>query len=268
MQAHAEGKPALPVQIANAARAAVAAADLAELGMDGPRAIFEGPYGYFPLFETRADLEPVVADLGRAWRIAEVSHKPFPTGRAAQGGIALVRGLLGRGVTPDALAEATLTAPPLIERLVGRPWTACGPANYARLSFPYCGAVALQRGTVALADFTDPALADPVTAELAARIRVVSDGGSDPAAFTPQSLETRLVDGRIITARLDALPGSPAVPLTAGENRAKFEACVEFGFSGAPGATRIASEIVAAVEGLENLPDAGVLARLGAGMEG
>ena len=175
MQAHTEGKPALPVQIAAAARGAIMACDLAEAGMDGPHDVFEGPYGYFPLFETEWSLEEVTAALGHRWRIAEVSHKPFPTGRAAQGGIVLMQQLRAQGVTPDALTHIELSAPPLIQRLVGRPWQAGMSANYARLCFAYCGAVALRRGEVSLADFTQEALGDPVTGNLAQRIGVTAN---------------------------------------------------------------------------------------------
>ena len=90
MQAHVEGKPTLPLQIAGAARAAVVANDLAEAGIPGPHDVFEGPYGYLSLFEEDSDIGPVIASLGQVWRIEEVSYKPFPTGRAAQGGIMMM----------------------------------------------------------------------------------------------------------------------------------------------------------------------------------
>jgi len=91
MQAHVEGKPALPVQIANGARGAVMAADLAASGIDGPRNVFDSPFSYAALIEDEMAFDEVVAELGKTWRLAEISHKPFPTGCAAQGGIVLMR---------------------------------------------------------------------------------------------------------------------------------------------------------------------------------
>ena len=73
MQAHLEGKATLPLQIANAARAAITACDLAEAGLPGPHGSLEGPFGYFAVFEDASDLAPVVASLGKTWRIAEVT---------------------------------------------------------------------------------------------------------------------------------------------------------------------------------------------------
>ena len=93
MQAHAEGSPLLPVQVAFNARAALQSCELAALDFTPTRSVFEGPYGYLALFEGDFDLEPVLSSLGRDWRISELSHKPFPAGRATHGGIEGVDGV-------------------------------------------------------------------------------------------------------------------------------------------------------------------------------
>lgn len=263
MQAHVEGKPALPVQIGNAARAALFAADLAEAGLPGPHDVLDGPFGYPRLFETDYDLAPVFASLGQVWRIEEVSHKPFPTGRAAQGGIAALQTLRADGVSSANLDRLTLTAPPLIRRLVGRPYQDGMAASYARLCFPYCGAVALINGSVGLADFTPAALADAGAAALARRILVEEDGSSDPAAFTPQIARALLKDGRTATARIGSLPGSPQHPLAVAAQHDKARACFTFGF----GAPDRSEALIAAVESLPEAADARPLARIAAGLE-
>ena len=61
--------------------------DLAIAGISGPRDVFEGRYGYFPLFEGSWDLAPIWEGLGRDWRVLEIGHKPWPAGRATHGGI-------------------------------------------------------------------------------------------------------------------------------------------------------------------------------------
>jgi 2-methylcitrate dehydratase PrpD len=86
MQAHSEGTPQLAMQMGFAARSAVTAVELARRGMPGPRAPITGEFGYFALFDGEADSAPF-DELGKCWRIAEVSHKPFPSGRATHGGI-------------------------------------------------------------------------------------------------------------------------------------------------------------------------------------
>jgi 2-methylcitrate dehydratase PrpD len=263
MQAHVEGKPALPIQIGNAARAALLSCDLAEAGLPGPHDVMDGPFGYLALFETQHDVIPVRETLGRVWRITEVSHKPFPTGRAAQGGIVAMQRLRAEGARPELIESVALTGPPLIKRLVGRSYQDGMKVNYARLCFPYCGAVALMTGAVALDDFSEEKLADPEIAELARRISVEDDGSTDPAAFTPQRARARLKDGRILSVEIKALLGSPAEPLPRDAQRAKFHACLSFGLGA--GAHCAAGAIVAFVDDLERQPDAHALSRLAAG---
>lgn len=248
MQAHVEGKPALPVQIAGAARAAIVACDLAEAGLPGPHHVFDGPFGYLTLFEERSDYQSFRLDLSPGRRIAEVSYKPFPTGRAAQGGIVLMQTLRKRGVQADEVESIRLVAPPLIERLVGRRPSAAMQVNYARLCFAYCGAVALRTGQVGLSDFTPEALKDAGTLALSDRITVDSDGSSDPAAFAPQIIEAKLKSGRTETAQINALYGSPADPMGQADIAAKRAACLAFGF-GEP-RHDLDAALVTAVDGL------------------
>lgn len=265
MQAHVEGKPALPIQIGNAARGAIMACDLAEAGMPGPHDSLEGSYGYFNLFEDAADASDVIAGLGQVWRIAEVSHKPFPTGRAAQGGIVLMQKLRELGVMPEAVNRVTLTAPPLIHRLVGRPIEPEMAVNYARLCFQYVGAVALMRGDIGLGDFSEPSLRDRAVQALSAKIEVIDDGSSDPAAFTPQIASALMNDGRTIEARIDSLYGSPAAPMSQQAHLTKFRNCVAFGFG--QDRSRIADRLIELTENLETVMNASVLSRLAAGLE-
>lgn len=229
MQAHAEGKPALPVQIANAARGAVAAVDLAEAGLPGPHAALDGPFGYLPLFETGFDLKPVTEGLGRVFRIAEVSWKPFPTGRAAHGAIVATQVLAREhGATLSSVERLTYRAPSLIPRLVGRPAVPYMAPAYARLCFPWLAAVTLARGTVGLEDFGPERLNDAELLEFARRVTVEADDNPDPAAFVPAVLHAVLADGREVEVRIDAQFGSPERPLSREQHLDKARACLRF----------------------------------------
>ena len=254
MQAHLEGKPTLPVQIAGAARAAVVACDLAEAGLHGPEAALEGPAGYFAMFEDEADAQAAAKRLGRVHRITEVSWKPFPTGRAAQGGITLVQALREQGVRAENLESLTLSAPPIIPRLVDRPATLGMSPNYARLCFPWLGALTLVEGTVELSHFTREQLDDPELHRLAARIRVDTNDVTDPAEFVPQSATATLADGSTRLALAPRLFGSPAFPLTREQHLAKFRACIAFGLRGV-NADAVAARLIETVDQLERLDD-------------
>jgi aconitate decarboxylase len=225
MQAHIEGTPQLAMQMGFAARSTVTAVELARRGMAGPRAPLSGDFGYFALFDGEADPEPF-GELGTSWRITEISHKPFPSGRATHGGIdALQRLMQEDGATADQVVACRFYVPPLTERLVGHPAIEGMAPGYARLCLQYVGAVCLRRGNVGLDDFTAAALADPVTLALAHRLSVVDNGCLDPNALTPQRIEIDLADGRTVAWELTAVLGSPKRPLSAKAAKAKFDAC-------------------------------------------
>jgi 2-methylcitrate dehydratase PrpD len=235
MQAHVEGSPMLALQVGLAARAAVTAVDLAAAGFSGPRDVIEGPFGYFDLFDEplgptdsprRRQVEAVFAELGQAWRIAEVSHKPFPTGRAAHGALDGLATLQAEhGFTASQVARVELAAPPLILRLVGRPLREGMDVNYARLCLPYLAATFLLQGRVGLQDFEPAALDDPARHALGARVHAGPNGCTDPNALAPQTLRVQLTDGRLLAAELPAVLGHPQRPLSAAAQRAKFDAC-------------------------------------------
>jgi len=264
MQAHVEGKPTLPVQIAGAARAAVIACDLAENGLHGPESSLEGPYGYFEMFEYEADAKIAAQRLGQIHRITEVSWKPFPTGRAAQGGIVLIQKLIEKGATFENIKQLTLSAPPIIPRLVERPIPDDMSANYARLCFPYLAPIALKRGTIALSDFTPSDLRDADIRAFAKKVVLKTNHISDPAAFVPQTLTAELKDGRTLEARIDKLFGSPEDPLTPQQHLEKFKACISFGLSDI-NAQATGNRLITLIEGIESLSDVSEIFELAAG---
>ncbi|MBL8327903.1 MAG: MmgE/PrpD family protein [Rubrivivax sp.] len=254
MQAHLEGSPMLAMQVGLAARAAVTALDLARAGFSGPHDVLEGPFGYFELFD--APLAPrraqVAAEFARLpfgsdpaqvgpHRIAEVSHKPFPTGRAAHGALDGLATLLDAepGITADAVQQVELAAPPLILRLVGRPWRADMDVNYARLCLPYLVATWLLERRVTLAHFRPEALRRPACAELAMRVSWRPNDCADPNALAPQTLTLRLRDGSHRHIELPAVLGHPQRPLSPGAQRAKFDQCCNFAGLDAAAAARL-----------------------------
>ena len=225
MQAHLEATPQLAMQMGFAARAAVSAVELARRGMPGPRAPISGPFGYFALFDGVADAAPFDA-LGRRWRVGELSHKPFPSGRATHGGIdGLQRLMAAHAIAAESVRAGRFRVPPLTHRLVGRPPQEAMTIAHARLCLSYVGAVCLQRGTVALDDFTQEALGDPTTLALAGRLAVVDDGNPDPNALLPQRVELDLADGTSLACDVAQVLGSPLRPLSPEGARAKFASC-------------------------------------------
>lgn len=225
MQAHVEGSIALPVQIAVAARAAVTALDMATYGLTGPHNVFEGPFGYFTLIDD-GSLDAHVAGLGTVWRISEISTKPYPSGRASHGVLGTLATLRGDGVTADTVTAITAHVPPLIHRLVGRPWVDGMTTAYARLCLPLLTALFLTDGRIDPRRFTPGTFADPALRALGAKLTIRVDGNPDPNALSPQRLEIALADGRRLDVPVPATLGSPDNPLS-GQGRADKLALAE-----------------------------------------
>lgn len=260
MQAHAEASPQLAMQMGFAAGNAVTAVALARRGMPGPRAPFSGRFGYFALFDGAADPAPFES-LGRNWRTAELSHKPFPTGRATHGGIDGLRRLLGaRPVAAGEVAAVRFFVPPLTARLVGRPAAAGMTPGYARLCLPYVGAVLLRRGEIGLEDFTPAALCDRASLGLAGRIAVVEDGNPDQNALAPQRVEVDLAGGGRLETGIAAVIGSPANPLPPAAAKEKFRRC----WRAAGLAAERGERLWEAAHSLESVAEVASLARLAA----
>jgi 2-methylcitrate dehydratase PrpD len=216
MQAHVEASIALPLQIARAAQAAIQAVDLARAGMVPPHDVLEGSFGYGALIEP-IDLARYTATLGQVWRIGEVSTKPFPSGRASHGALGALQEL---ALDPDDVAAIDLHAPPLIHRLIGRPYRPDAPASYNRLCLAFLAPLMLRDGNI------DPRHKQ-TDAELASRVKVHIDDNPDPNALSPQRLVVRLKDGPTIERAIPATLGSPQAPLSARQAEAKLALCRE-----------------------------------------
>lgn len=214
MQAHTEGSGLLAMQMAFNARNGVTAAMLAEAGFDGPLGVLEGDFGYFRLIENGGDLGPVIDSLGTTWRITEVAHKPWPSGRATHGILDACLALqTEHGFSAGDVAAIDLTVPPLIQHLVGRPPRSEMAINYARLSARYVVASALH-GPLSQSDFTDAAYARADVQNLAQRVTLTVRDGDDPNALVPIDAAVRLRDGRTLEKRVVDVYGAPENAMT------------------------------------------------------
>ena len=255
MQAHVEGSVSLPMQVGFNSRAAICAADLAGAGLTGARDLFEGPFGYLPLFEGEWDLAPVLAGLGTVWRVGELSHKPYPAGRATHGAIEAV---LALRPAVDDVAEIVLEGPPVLARLCGRAPFAGMSATHARLSTAFAVANVLRHGVVDLAQYRGAALHDAEVIRLAGLVRVVVSEVTDPNALGPQRVTVRMKDGGVLEWGCEVMLANPARPLTREQYLTKFHRCWSFAHEG----LGPADALVEMVDRLESLPDVRAMSAL------
>ena len=263
LQPHAEGSPLLGLQIGFNARGALSALDLAVAGFRGPHDMFDGHYGYLPMFEAgQYDLDMIWKHLGRVWQMSELSHKPFPSGRLTHGVVdALVQVTSKLRITPDEIARIIGYVPPLVYRLVGRPDVPEPEPNYAKLCLRYVAGAWMAHGQVDVPEFRGrDVLNDRVIHAHAAKVDLVLDENPDQNALDPQRFVFELADGRTHAIVLPHVYGHPRAALTVEENRAKFDRCVTYGSRPIPGEQ--AGQLADAVDRIEGIEDAATLARL------
>jgi len=226
MQAHTEGSVVLPFQIGVNARAALQSCDLAQAGFPSLQTPLTGRFGYLPLFETEWDLESAMQGLGERWRLTELSHKPYPSGRATHGGI---EGLISlrqqAGFAVTDVDEIVVRGPSLLNHLVNRPGVEHPTPNYARLCMPFVLAKVLQHGALDPMHFRGEALTDPETYALSLKVRMEKDDNPNPNALVPQEVTIRLKDGTIMRHAIDTMLASPARPLSREAQLSKFHRC-------------------------------------------
>lgn len=221
MQAHVEGSIALPLQIANAARAAVQVVDLVKHGLTGPHDALEGPFGYYKLID-QGDLSRYTESVGQIWRISEVSTKPYPSGRASHGLLATLDEVR---TSSEAISQITAHVPPLVARLINRPITDTMSPAYARLCLPFLTALMLRGGRIDPRRFDTLSFTDPIIQDCAAMLRIKVDQNPDPNALSPQRLEIIYADDRRVVINIPDTLGSPNAPLTADQIAAKRDLC-------------------------------------------
>ncbi|MDX2222236.1 MAG: MmgE/PrpD family protein [Rhodospirillaceae bacterium] len=254
MQAHVEGSKLLGLQVGFAARGALVACDLAAAGIEGPKDVISGQWGYLPLFEGDYDLQPAWSQFGKVWRVCEVGHKPFPSGRLTHYAVdALQRMRAAHRFTAEQVAAIEIVCPPLPHRLVGRPDRADATPNYAKLCLGYVCARALIRGTVDPSDFTEDALRDATTHALAGKVRVILDGNPDLNAFGPQTITVTLIDGQRHRLTIDKAIGDPLNPLPRDRQIEKFWRCWDLAARPLP--RDRGERLIAAIDRLETVAD-------------
>ena len=211
-------------------------------------------FGYFGMIEAAGDLERVLGDLGRIWRITEVAHKPFPSGRATHG---MLDGFMElqaeHGFSASDILSAEARIPPLTHHLIGRPVTDDMSANYARLCGAYVSACAFLRGKLGIDDFSEARRHDPETLALGRRIAAVVDDNPDPNALTPVAVVVRLRDGRELERSVGTVYGNPAKPMSREAHLAKF--CGNFSSSLVLLPRENADRLISLIDDIEHVED-------------
>jgi 2-methylcitrate dehydratase PrpD len=238
------------LQAGLAASAGVFSVLLAADGFTGAIDVFDGRFGFFPLYQPNGyELGPLTEGLGQVWRGDEVSFKPYPCGRPMHAAIDIAVDLhteLGSHES-DLIEDVVVTASPAIiaENFAGIV-TKRRPTQIveAQFALPFLIANGLLRGKVGIEEvgrFDDAAVGS-----LSDRIRGIP---GDSAL----AISVRLRDGRTGHRTVGIPRGAPANPLTDAQRLAKFEDCAKHAVREVDKATL--RDVVDMVEALEQVDD-------------
>jgi 2-methylcitrate dehydratase PrpD len=216
---------------ARGAESGVMAALLTQAGIWGPRDILEGEAGFFHAFSGNPKPEKITGDLGKGYRLMEVSTKIHAgAGRlqaTVDAGLALG---LEHQLAPAQIVECEVGIPKVVQ---GR-LTQLDPPDLqsAQLSIPFSLAMALSlgrtRGPQAALRREDyeTALLDADVRALSNRTRCVLDAEIEAGTNTeevPSRVSITLADGRKFVAREPHPRGSPHRRMTWDELSALFK---------------------------------------------
>ena len=219
------------INAGKAAESGIIAALLTKEGIWGPRDILEGESGFFRAFSDESEPTRVTGDLGRDFRLMEVSTKIHAGAGRLQASVDA--GLFlsaAHGLMPEQVIDVEVGIPRVIQ---GR-LTQADPADLrsAQLSVPFSLAMALTLGrlrgsqtAIRRADYED-ALSSPQVQSLSRRVRCVLDPEVEAATNTeevPSRVTLRLADGRVLVARVEHPRGSPLRRMDWSELRALFQ---------------------------------------------
>ncbi len=248
-QALIEKSLAKRAQSGFAAEAGVFAAQLAAGGISGPRQAIEGKFGLHALYGD-GDGDLLLGGLGSHYESLAVAIKKYPSCTANHVPIDLLIEIanaadLGAG----DIDSVEIALSPFAAQLVGGVFEPSSNAQVAaQFSVQYSAASALLWRRLGIAEIQETAVLDPMVAEFVAKVEVVVEAAND-GKFAPAGVRITTSAGEIVERRLDHVPGTPAMPLSAVEIAAKFRDCAGFGLR--PLSAAAADRLAASLGGIE-----------------
>ncbi len=211
------------------AHGGVIACLLAQEGFRGPAKVFEGTHGFFSAFGGKNEYRfEKLTELGKQWEIPKLAFKSYPCGSISHPYMDCALKIKQKfAPAPERIREVVCrTAEGPVHRLwepladKQKPVSSYG----AKFSLPYSIAVMLRFGRAGLEEFTDTAIQEPATLELAAKVRYELDPTIDYPRHFSGHVKVFLDDGTVLEENQPHPRGGLEDPLPPAEIEAKFRA--------------------------------------------
>ena len=201
----------------------ILSAQLARLGATSPPSILEHPKGYLNAYSTEPKPQQLVDRLGTTWEILQNGFKYFPSILASHSPIQATL----------AIVQKHAIDPAQIERITNETYNTVkshfsnkdvSTVMAARVSVPYCIAIAAIDGKLTQAQFAPARINDPLVRKVLANTEVIADAALNelyPDKF-PARVTITLKSGASFQETVLCPKGDPQDPLSKSEIEAKF----------------------------------------------
>ena len=201
----------------------ILSAQLAQLGATSPPSILEHPKGYLNAYSTDPKPQKLVDGLGTSWEILQNGFKYFPTILASHSPIQATLAIVQKHSIDSAqIARITNETYNTVKTHFSNKDVSTVMA--ARVSVPYCIAIAAIDGKLTQAQFSPARINDPLVRQVLANTEVIADAELNklyPDKF-PARVTITLKNGTSFQETVLFPKGDPQDPLSAAELEAKF----------------------------------------------
>ncbi|MEB0228632.1 MmgE/PrpD family protein [Pseudomonas sp. 10S4] len=221
-----DGSQSKKLHSGRAAEGGLLAARFAQCGITGPTKLFEDVWGGFlkTLAGNTAVPEALDADLGRVWKLARCSIKPYAACRGTHSAIDALGLLLAQlQVSADQVEDIQVSLCGFLQDMCGGQEVASLAA--AQMSLRYALAARLVLGHCRLEAYDEAQRSDPRMAHWMSRIRLEVD--SQLSEDGEPVVSVRTVDGRQASLCVEVPLGAPGNPLSDGALEEKFFSLAE-----------------------------------------
>ncbi len=238
-----------------AAQNGLHAAFLAANGFTSSEHAIEAPRGFGHVLSTKFDPAPIIAPWGKSFELMRNMYKPFACGLVVHGAIDGCMQLRSEyALTPDMVERIDLKVGKIVLELTGKTEPRTGLEG--KFSVFHAAAAALCQGAGGEIQFRDECVNDPTVAGVRSRVHATID---ESLSWAQAHVMITLRDGRKLERMVKHPMGSLEHPMSDQDLEAKFIDLTEGILSKAR-----QNNLIELCWNLENLADAGVIARAGA----
>ena len=253
------------LQVGNANRNGILAAELAQKGFTGPISVFEGKHGFFNSYcgKGNYDLSNWLNDLGVDWDIMYIQFKPFGCAGVLHSAVTCAQKLRDENqlYLNDIKNLTVYTSRKIMEEYASPREQKIRPKNMvgAQFSLQYCVAAMLVHGQLLFEEFSEENIHDSTILDIASKVIVEVDEKIDSTwpVEDVTIIECHTNQGSVMKAVVDCAKGDLQNPVTEQELISKYMKLASVFYS-----KERCKDILSACQNIEDISDVNELIEL------